>query len=86
VELHSGKQSYLLRDTLDALNERLDPQRFVRVHRSTIVNLDRVQELQPWSHGDFIVVLKDGTKLRMSRRYRQNLSHKKAQNSQSNLL
>ena len=74
VELHAGKQSYLLRETLNSLDEKLDPRRFVRVHRSSIVNLDRIQELQAWSHGDFIVLLKDGTKLRMSRRYKQNLT------------
>ena len=74
VELHSAKQSYLLRETLSALEHRLNPSQFVRVHRSTIVNIDRIQELQPWSHGDFIVVLKDGTKLRISRRYRENLA------------
>jgi two-component system, LytTR family, response regulator len=74
VELHSGKQSYLLRETLTALEERLNPRQFVRVHRTAIVNIDRIRELQPWSHGDFIVVLKDETKLRMSRRYRGNLA------------
>jgi two-component system LytT family response regulator len=73
VELRSGKQSYLVRETLNDVERKLDPQRFARVHRSTIVNVDRIQELQPWSHGDFIVVLKDGAKLRLSRRYRQNL-------------
>ena len=73
VELRSGKQSYLVRETLNDVERKLDPQRFARVHRSTIVNLDRIQELQPWSHGDFIVVLKDGARLRLSRRYRQNL-------------
>ena len=73
VELRSGKQSYLVRETLNDVERKLDPQRFARVHRSTIVNLDRIQELQPWSHGDFIVVLKDGAKLRLSRRYRQNI-------------
>jgi two-component system LytT family response regulator len=74
VELHAGKQSYLLRETLNSLDEKLDPHHFVRVHRSSIVNLDRIQELQSWSHGDFMIVLKDGTKLRMSRRYKQNLT------------
>ena len=74
LELHAGKQSYLLRETLNSLDEKLDPRQFVRVHRSSIVNLDRIQELQSWSHGDFIVLLKDGTKLRMSRRYKQNLA------------
>ena len=73
VELHTGKQSFLLRQTLSALESRLDPKHFARVHRTTIVNIDRIQELQPWSHSDFNVLLKDGTKLRMSRRYRQNL-------------
>lgn len=74
VELHAGKRSYLLRETLSALEGRLNPRQFARVHRSTIVNIDRIQELQPWSHSDFIVLLKDGTKLRMSRRYRENLA------------
>jgi len=74
VELHLGKQSFLLRETLSALETRLDPRHFARVHRTTIVNIDRIQELQPWSHSDFIVLLKDGTKLRMSRRYRENLA------------
>lgn len=74
VELHSGKNSYLIRETLNALEERLDPGRFVRVHRTTIVNVDRIRELQLWSHGDFVVILRDETKLRMSRRYRSNLS------------
>jgi len=74
VELHSGKHSYLLRGTLTNFEERLNPRQFVRVHRTTIVNIERIQELQPWSHGDFIIVLKDGAKLRMSRRYRGNLS------------
>jgi two-component system LytT family response regulator len=73
VEVHAGKHAYLLRQTLDALHEKLDPQRFARVHRKTIVNIDRIQELQAWSHGDFNIILKDGTKLRMSRRYRQNV-------------
>src|SRR5262249_25136321 len=74
VELHVSKQSFLLRETLSALESRLDPKQFARVHRTTIVNIDRIQELQPWLHGDFMVFLKDGTKLRMSRRYRDNLA------------
>src|SRR6185436_406287 len=53
VELHSGK----LRGTLTNFEERLNPRQFVRVHRTSIVNIERIQELQPWSHGDFIVVL-----------------------------
>jgi two-component system, LytTR family, response regulator len=73
VELHAGKQTFLIRETLTTLEEKLDPKRFARVHRTAIVNIDRIQELQPWSHNDFLIVLKDGTKLRMSRRYRENL-------------
>src|SRR5207245_204853 len=74
VELHAGQQSFLLRETLSTLEGRLDPRQFARVHRTNIVNIDRIQELQPWSHGDFTVLLKDGTQLRMSRRYRANLA------------
>src|SRR6185295_14470904 len=51
VRLHSGKESYLLRDTISALEAQLDPKQFLRVHRSAIVNIDRIQELQPWFHG-----------------------------------
>jgi two-component system LytT family response regulator len=73
VELHAGKQTFLLRETLNALESKLNPQQFARVHRSTIVNIDRIQDLQPWSHNDFLLTLKDGAKLRVSRRYRNNL-------------
>jgi two-component system, LytTR family, response regulator len=51
--------------------ERLDPRRFVRIHRSTLVNLDRVRELEPLFHGDFLVRLRDGTELTLSRTYRE---------------
>jgi len=73
VELHCGKETHLVRGTLQDLEERLDPSRFVRIHRSTIVNLERVRELHPWSHGDLMLVLDDGTELRLSRRYRDRL-------------
>jgi two-component system LytT family response regulator len=73
VELHCGKETHLVRGTLQDLEGRLDPSRFVRVHRSTIVNLERVKEMHPWSHGDLLLVLRDGTELRMSRRYRDRL-------------
>ena len=52
VELHAGKQTFLLRETLGALEAKLDPKQYARVHRTTIVNVDRIQELQPWSHND----------------------------------
>jgi len=73
VELHVGAQTYMIRETLNSLESRLDPDLFARVHRSVIVNLDRIKELQPWSHNDYLVILKDGTEIRMSRRYHRNL-------------
>ena len=73
AELHSGSRSYLLRETMNELEEKLDPRQFVRVHRSHIVNLDRIREIQPWSRNDFVIVLENGTQVRMSRRYRKNL-------------
>jgi two-component system LytT family response regulator len=73
VELHVGDHTHLVRGTLNELESRLPERRFVRVHRSTIVNLDRVRELQPWSHGDLLLVLHGGTELRLSRRYRDRI-------------
>lgn len=73
AKIHVGGQTYLIRETLANLEEQLDPERFVRIHRSTIVNLDRVQEMQPWFHGAFVVILVDGTELRLSRSRREHL-------------
>ncbi len=73
VTLHSGGQKHLIRDTMNALEERLDPEKFLRVHRSTIVNADRILELQPWFRGDYVLILRDGTKLNLSRHYRHRL-------------
>lgn len=73
AELHVGQRTRLIRETLNALERLLDPHEFVRIHRSRIVNLDRVREIHPWEHGDFLVVLVDGSRLRMSRRYKANL-------------
>ena len=70
VEVHSGARHHLVRETMASLEARLDPARFVRVSRSSIVNADRVRELQPMFNGDFVVVLRDGTKVSGSRRYR----------------
>ena len=74
VRLHVGQGSHLVRGTLAALEERLDPTRFIRIHRSRIVNAERIREIHPWSHGDQLVVLHDGTELMMSRRYRGRLA------------
>jgi LytTr DNA-binding domain-containing protein len=73
VRLHVGDRTHVLRTTLSALEQRLDPERFRRVSRSALVNLDRVRELQPWFHGDAIVILETGARITLSRRYRHNL-------------
>jgi two-component system LytT family response regulator len=73
VRMHVGKENHLLRETLTALEKKLDPARFVRIHRSTIVNLERIRELQPAFHGDYVIVLLDGTELAVSRGFRDNL-------------
>jgi two-component system, LytTR family, response regulator len=73
VHLHTRERSYLYRMLLGELELRLDPARFVRVHRSTIVNLRSIQELRLQTHGDCVIVLKDGTELKLSRNYRAKL-------------
>lgn len=67
--LHCGTQEHLVRATLEAFVERLDPNEFVRINRSTVVNLDRVRELRPCTHGEFRVILEGGLELTWSRRY-----------------
>ena len=73
VRLHVGKNSYLLRSGLTQLLEVLDPSVFVRLHRSAVVNASRILELHPRAHGDYTVVLRNGTELTMSRAYREQL-------------
>jgi two-component system LytT family response regulator len=73
VRIHAGAEAHLVRETLQSLEGRLDPARFLRIHRSTIVNLDRIRELQPMFHGDYAVRLRDGTELTLSRNYREKL-------------
>ncbi len=73
VELHVGQKSHLLREPMTKLETKLDPRRFVRIHRSSIVNVDRVSEVRNTPHGDWSVVLHDGTTLRMSRSRREKL-------------
>ena len=69
VLLHVQKKEHLLRESMTGMEKRLDATRFVRIHRSTIVNLDRVFKLQPYFHGDYIVYLTNGDELKLSRRY-----------------
>lgn len=73
VSVHTTKKSYILRETIGSLEAQLDPKKFVRIHRSAIVKIDRIRELQPWTHGEYHVVLQDGTELTLSRNYRENL-------------
>jgi LytTr DNA-binding domain-containing protein len=73
VSLHSRGKKYLLRETMNGMEEKLDPAAFVRLRRSTIVRIDQIKELHPTSNGEFEVLLKDGTTLSSSRRYRKNL-------------
>jgi two-component system LytT family response regulator len=73
VTLHVGKEEHLLRETMNDLEARLEPAMFARVHRSAIVNLDRIQELQTENHGEVTIVLAGGRTLRWSRSYRERL-------------
>ena len=73
VRVHFGKQSSLIRETLRRLAAQLDPRKFPRIHRSRLVNIDHIQELQPWSHRDWRIILRGGVELRLSRNYRDQL-------------
>ncbi|HWN95155.1 MAG TPA: LytTR family DNA-binding domain-containing protein [Methylomirabilota bacterium] len=74
VSLHVGKESHLLRETMASIEARL-PKQFLRISRSTIVNSERIKELQPLFHGEYAVILRDGTKLTLSRSHRDKLQH-----------
>ena len=71
LRIHSGERSHVVRGTISSWTERLDKQRFIRIHRRFLVNRDRIGEVKPWFAGDCIVFLHDGTKLRLSRTYRE---------------
>ena len=73
VTLHAGKREHLLRETMGSIERRLDPERFARIHRSTIVRIDRVAELRATESGDFVVALRNGRELKLSRGYRYTL-------------
>lgn len=76
VQIHVGTKVHLLREPLTSLEGRLDAREFVRVHRSAIVNVDRIRELRPGPQGRDIVVLQDGTELRVSRSHRRDLQER----------
>lgn len=75
VTVHAQGASYPRRESLVALERRLDARRFVRVHRGHLINVDRIREIQPWDHGDYRIVLQDGSCVNLSRRYRSRLEH-----------
>ena len=70
LHLHIGGKTHLYRSSISAFLQRLDPHRFVRIHRSTVVNTDRIREMRPRGHGDFTIILHDGRELTLSRAYR----------------
>lgn len=76
VRLHVGAESHLLRETMNSIETRLNPDLFFRIHRSRIVNIERIKELQPWFNGEYVVILRNGTKLTLSRGYREKLQER----------
>jgi two-component system LytT family response regulator len=76
VKLHVGADAHLFRETMNALESQLNPDTFYRIHRSHIVNIERVKELQPWFNGEYVVFLKNGTRLTLSRGYREKLQER----------
>jgi two-component system LytT family response regulator len=76
VRLHVGSEAHLLRETMTAIEARLNPDVFFRIHRSHIVNIERIKELQPWFNGEYVVILRNGTQLTLSRGYREKLQER----------
>jgi two-component system LytT family response regulator len=74
VKIHTKADAHLLRESMKNMEARLDPKTFVRIHRSAIVNIDRIKELEPWFHGEYIVIMRDGTRLTASRVFSDRLS------------
>jgi len=73
VRLHVGKDVYVYHETTSGIEARLDPKHFFRIHRSTIVHIERIRDMHPWFNGDYAVTLKDGTRLTLSSTYRERL-------------
>ena len=73
VRLHVGKETHLLRETLGRLEQRLPGEKFLRIHRGAMINVDRIKEIQPWFHGDYVVVLTTGARITSGRSYRERL-------------
>lgn len=73
VRIHAGEESHLLRETMNSLEDRLDPDQFVRVHRSRIVNIEKIKELQPIFRGEYEIVMRNGKRLESGRAYRDRI-------------
>ncbi len=73
VRIHARGETHVVRQTLQRLEDTLAPTTFVRIHRSSIVNVGRIKEIQPWFGGEYVVLMRDGAKLHTSRRYRARL-------------
>ena|SRR5215203_4452441 len=73
VKLHSSRDAHMIRETMNGIEAKLDPDKFLRIHRSTVVNIDRIKELHPMFSGDYAVILRNGTELALSRNYRERL-------------
>lgn len=73
VKLHMPDCTHLIRGTLKTLEQKLDPLRFIRIHRSSMVNVNKVKVIEPWFSGDFKVILENGKTLKMSRNYKETL-------------
>ena len=76
VKLHVGIDSHLIRETMNSVEAKLSPDLFVRIHRCHIVNIEQVRELQPWFNGEYVMFLKNGTRLTLSRGYRERLQER----------
>ena len=73
VRLHAGTESHLLRETMNSLESKLDPAQFLRVHRSRIVNVGKIKELQPLFRGEYDIMLRNGTRVESGRGYRDRI-------------
>ncbi len=73
LELHTEKKTYLIREKISEIEMKLNPENFVRIHRSTIINLDRIKSLHPLFNGDYLIILHDGTELNLSRTHHERL-------------
>jgi two-component system LytT family response regulator len=74
VKLHVGNETHLIRETMNGLEQQLNPQKFIRIHRSTIVNIEKIKELEPYFNGEYKLVLNNNMQLILSRNYRENFT------------